>query len=166
MMTYDYKIINADWNFNFAKRVALYIALLCFIVAIALVILFILFERYLALLIPGGLILVSACVWIILGKKTSAFSYHFTENVLEVNGNNSISVVLKLANVQEIKTAEKSDFFDKSIIKLCFINCKIVMKTHLNYSTEMPDCVVVSIESNRYILGLDEYAIALLGGEK
>lgn len=165
-MRYDYKIVDANTSVGFAKRALLYIALLCLIVALALIVLFILFERYLALLVPGGMLLVAAVIWVVMGKKVSFFSYHFKEDVLEVEGSSGKNVTLMLQKIEDNKNAEKSDFFDKSIMKLCFIDSKIVSKNGVNDNSKAPLYRVITLGSNRYLLALDEYADAFLGEGK
>ena len=68
-MNYDYKVLNTDSTYAFVKRVLLYIAILMMTIALALVVLFILFERYLGLIAPGVMILASALTMFLIGRS-------------------------------------------------------------------------------------------------
>ena len=164
-MNYDYKIVNTDPNALFMKRALLYLAMLLAIVAVALFVLLILFERYLSLFISAGLLLDSVLIWIIVGRTSVAFYYHYSEKSLRVEGKKGDTLSLMLSEIKIIKNAEKSDFFNESIIKYTYINGRIIMKNSLNENMPKTESVVVECGSDRYLLGLDEYAAALLGGK-
>ena len=165
-MTYDYRIVEKDPAKAFVKRVALYFALLLLIVSLALIVLLILFERYLSLLIAGGLLLLSVFVWWIVGHSRAVYEYHFTDDVLEIVDKSGKKVRFSRSGLIVEKNAEISDFFDKSIMKLTFKNGDIVIKNAVNDSTNIPQNVIVRSDSSRFLLGVDEYTLALIGGEK
>ena len=165
-MIYDYKIVDADPNKRFVKRVALYIALLFLIVSFALVILFVLFQRYLSLMLPAALTLVSTIIWFTVGRKAEKYEYFFTENLLEIKENDRVLMRFAFSEIDEERNAEKSDFFDKSIIKFTFIESRIIMKNAINDNNIMLKTMVVTMKQKEYLLAFDEYALALLGGKK
>ena len=166
-MNYDYKIIDVDPNKRFLYRALLYLAILLSTVGVALVILLILFERYLTLILPVAFFLVSAIISILVGKQTKVYSYHFTENALKIEGKNGLISSFDIADLLIIKNASKSDFFDKRILKFAFFKCRIVLKNTLNNNNLSPEYFIVSDNSDRkLLLALDEYALALFGGVK
>ena len=166
-MNYDYKIIDVDPNKRFLYRALLYLAILLSTVGVALVILLILFERYLTLILPGAFFLVSAIISILVGKQTKVYSYHFTENALKIEGKNGLISSFDIADLLIIKNASKSDFFDKRILKFAFFKSRIVLKNTLNNNSLSPEYFIVSDDSDRkLLLALDEYALALFGGVK
>ena len=166
-MNYDYKIIDVDPNKRFLYRALLYLAILLSTVGVALVILLILFERYLTLILPVAFFLVSAIISILVGKQTKVYSYHFTENALKIEGKNGLISSFDIADLLIIKNASKSDFFDKRILKFAFFKSRIVLKNTLNNNNLSPEYFIVSDNSDRkLLLALDEYALALFGGVK
>ncbi|MBQ7501047.1 MAG: hypothetical protein IJT91_09155 [Clostridia bacterium] len=162
-MNYDYKVINADPAKGFVRRVATYIALLLFVVGLATLVLLLLFERYLSLFISAGFLLASFAIWFFVGRRAVSYGYHFTEEVIEIERNGANFVHIKLKDMPIMKNAEKSDFFDKSIINLCFIHSRIISKNAVKYNNL--ECIykVIDVDSCRYLLAFDEYALSLIG---
>ena len=165
-MNYDYTIIDVDPNKSFVKRALLYLAMLLSIVALALVILLILFERYLLLFLPAGMILVAAAIWFLVGKRVNSFRYHFTDKELKVSSDNRLLLSIELNGLLMEKLSDKSAFFNKDIIKLAFAKSRIVLKENLNDNNSSIVFAVLTVDSKKYLLGFDEYAIALVGGVK
>ena len=164
-MNYDYKIINTDPTIAFVKRAVLYVAILMLTIALALVVLFVLFERYLGLIAPGVMILASALTMIFVGRSAGSADYHFANDRLTVSfGRSNVEFLYENTTVE--KNAENSDFFDKNIIKLSFINNRIVLKNTINDNSYTPQNKVVTYQDMTYILALDDYALALIGGVK
>lgn len=162
-MNYDYKIINTDPTLAFVKRAVLYVAILTITVSLALIVLFILFERYLLLIVPGVLILSSAFAMFLIGKSVSAFTYRFGKDGLSVSdGRKSINFSYDDLTIE--RNAENSDFFNKSIVKLSFIKNRIVLKTAVNDNTFSTKNYVVTYQDVTYIMTLDDYALATIGG--
>ena len=163
-MNYDYKIINTDPTLAFVKRAVLYVAILTITVSLALLVLFILFERYLMLIVPGALILSSALAMFLIGKSVASFDYQFKKDSLSVSdGRKTVSFSYDGLAIE--KNAENSDFFDKSIIKLTFIKNRIVLKNTVNNNTFSTKNYLVTYQNVTYILTLDDYALAVIGGE-
>ena len=119
-MNYAYKIINTDPTLAFVKRVLLYLAILTITVSLALIILFILFERYLSLIAPVVLISASIVTMILVGGRGSVCEYTLSDNALKV-GVDGKEFVFELSKMSISKNAEKSDFIDKNILKFSFI---------------------------------------------
>ena len=164
-MNYDYKIINTDPTTAFVKRSLLYVAILTVTVSLALIILFVLFERYLMLIVPGALILLSALAMFLIGRQAGVIEYHFTNDALEVVFGRDIKK-FTLSDLTVERNAENSDFFDKTITKLSFIKNRIVFKNAINDNTVTVKNRVITDQTERFIVALDDYALALLGGCK
>ena len=164
-MSYDYRINEVNPSKAFAKRAILYLCILVVTISLALIVLFILFERYLSLIVPAAFILLAGTVIGVMGRKVATYRYSFKERVLEVVGGGK-TIAFELSNVNLIKNAEKSDFFEKGSIILSFIENKIVLKSGLNEDSKSIVSWVVEYEGKRYILALDDYSIALIGGSK
>ena len=164
-MNYDYKIVNIDPSLAFTRRVLLYIALLLATVALALIVLFILFERYWMLFLPGGIIIFAASILFLTARKTSVYQYSLSDKSLKVSGGRFEQVFL-LENLSIIKNAEKSDYIDKAIIKLSFSNRRIVLKSAVTDNSFCFVDYVVSYENKQYLISLDDYALATVKGEK
>ena len=162
-MNYDYKIINTDPTLAFVKRAVLYVAILTITVSLALIVLFILFERYLLLIVPGVLILSSAFAMFLIGKSVSAFTYRFGKDGLSVSdGRKSANFSYDGLTIE--RNAENSDFFNKNIVKLSFIKNRIVLKNAVNDNTFSTKNYVVTYQGVTYIMTLDDYALATIGG--
>ena len=162
-MNYDYKIINTDPTLAFVKRAVLYVAILTITVSLALIVLFILFERYLLLIVPGVLIFSSAFAMFLIGKSVSAFTYRFGKDGLSVSdGRKSANFSYDGLTIE--RNAENSDFFNKSIVKLSFIKNRIVVKNAVNDNTFSTKNYVVTYQDVTYIMTLDDYALATIGG--
>ena len=164
-MNYEYKVINVDSTKAFIKRAILYVAILLITISLALIVLFILFERYLSLLIPGGLILLSAATVFLLGRRASTFEYSYTNKALRVTGGRK-EVCFDLSKLQIIKSAENSEFSIKNIIKLSFIKNKIVFKTAINDNNFSVKNYTFIYDNQKYIAAFDDYALALIEGAK
>ena len=162
-MNYDYKVLNTDSTYAFVKRVLLYIAILMMTIALALVVLFILFERYLGLIAPGVMILASALTMFLIGRSVSSFTYRFEKDALTVS-DGRFEVKLPYKEISVERNAEKSDFFDKNIIKLSFIENRIILKNTLNDNSYTPQNMIINHQNRTYVLTLDDYSIALIGG--
>ena len=163
-MNYDYKIINTDPTIAFVKRMLLYIAILCVTISLALIILFILFEKYIMLILPGGMILISVLLMLGIARKTSFYTYHFSNIDLKIIGGRS-EIILPLCNLIIEKNAETSDFFDKSIIKLSFIKNRIILRSIIDHDVSIKN-VLIYYNDKRYIVALDDYAHAIILGAK
>ena len=164
-MSYDYKIINVDPSLAFIRRVLLYVALLIGTVALALLVLFILFERYLMLIIPAVMIALAILIFFLTSKRTTIYVYSFTENSLSVTfGRHDRAFILK--NVILERNAEKSDFIDKSIVKFSFIKRRIALKNAVNDNTANALDYIISYENKSYLVTLDDYALAIVKGAK
>ena len=162
-MNYDYKIINTDPTLAFVKRAVLYVAILTITVSLALIVLFILFERYLLLIVPGVLIFSSAFAMFLIGESVSAFTYRFGKDGLSVSdGRKSANFSYDDLTIE--RNAENSDFFNKSIVKLSFIKNRIVLKNAVNDNTFSTKNYVVTYQDVTYIMTLDDYALATIGG--
>lgn len=162
-MNYDYKVLNIDPTFAFAKRSLLYIAILMITISLALIVLFVLFERYLGLIAPGVMIFASALTMFFIGRSVSSFEYRFGKDALTVSeGRSEVQFAYKDIVVE--RNAEISDFFNKNIIKLSFIKNRIVLKNALNDNSYTPQNVIISHQNNTYVLTLDDYALALIKG--
>ena len=164
-MNYDYKIVNTDASQAFARRVLLYLAILTLTVSLALVVLFLLFERYLMLLIPGALILASLLTMLLVGKRATFYSYHYEEDVVCVE-NGRQKHFLPIEKIEIVKNAENSDFFNKTITALAFIKNRIILKTTINDNNFAIQNVMISCSGKTYIVALDDYAISLIKGRK
>lgn len=163
-MNYDYKIINTDPTLAFVKRAVLYLAILTITVSLALIVLFILFERYLMLIAPGVLILLSAFAMFLIGKSVAGFDYHFGNDGFSVSdGRKTFNFSYDDLVVE--KNAESSDFLNKSIVKLSFIKNRIVLKNSVNDNTVSTKNYLATYQNVAYILTLDDYALATIGGE-
>lgn len=164
-MNYEYKIMNVDPSSAFVKRVLLYIAILTITVSLALIVLFILFERYLALIIPIVLIVVSLAVIFLIGRKVAIYEYSFTDTSLIVRGGRE-NHSFDLNKIAIDKNAENSDYFNKNIIKLSFIHNRIVVKSAINDNTFSVENCIFRYEDKVYLVGIDDYALAILKGAK
>ena len=165
-MNYDYKIINVNQNAAFAKRTILYVAILLAIIALALIILDILFEKYLLLLIPGAMFSVSAVIAAVIGRSASAFSYRFTSTDLTIEGNGRELVHIPLSELTIEREGAERDFSDKDIVKCTFLENRIAMKAGIGEGAETVKSVIVSFDGKHYLLGFDAYAYSLIGGMK
>ena len=162
-MNYGYRINNVSPTQAFVKRVVLYLCILMMTVALALIVLFILFERYLSLIAPALMISASVLILILMGRKVGSYFYSFGERRLIVSDRVK-TYDFDLDKMIIVRNAEKSDFFDKSIIKLSFIDNKIVLKNNLNENNLSISSQLVSYCGKHYILALDNYSRALMGG--
>ena len=165
-MNYDYRIINTDANTAFAKRMIVYLALLSATIAFALVILFLLFARYLMLLLPAGMFLFSGVSSFLVGRKPGIYLYHFSDKTLEIEGNGRKLLQANIVEIAVEKNAENSDFLSKEIKALTFRNNRIVVKNSTNENSLSVDSQVVSVGETRYILGLDEYSLSCIRSMK
>lgn len=165
-MNYDYKIINKNANLAFAKRVILYFGILVATVALALVVLFILFERYLMLLMPAGMFLFSAGIGFLIGRAPGAYTYSFSDKVLLIEGNGREVARISLEDISVEKTAEEKDFLDKSISKYTFFNNRVLFKIGMGTEDVSAQNLIVFQGEKRYLLGFDTYAISLIEGRK
>ena len=163
-MNYDYKLVNVDPNGAFVKRVLLYLALLSATVAIALVILVILFERYLLLLLPGGMLLFSFTVWFLIGRSPSSFEYHFSGETLSIEENGRAVATFTIADLRSCRTAEKFEFSNKNTVKCAFLHTRFVMKNNVNENEAALKYKVCEVDGINYLLAFDDYAISLIGG--
>ena len=164
-MNYGYKIINTDPTLAFVKRVLLYLAILTITVSLALIVLFILFERYLSLIAPVVLILASIVTMILVGGRGSVCEYTLSDNALKVVVDGK-EFVFELSKMSISKNAENSDFIDKNILKLSFIKNRIVLKNVVNNNTLSVKNYVFTYENKQYIAAFDDYTIALIKGAK
>ena len=164
-MNYDYKLVNVDPNGAFIKRFFLYLALLSVTVAVALVILVILFERYLLLLLPGGMLLFSFTVWILIGRSASFYEYHFSGERLTIEGNGRTMATFSLCDPQFGQTAAECDFFKNNIVKYAFLHTRFVMKNNADERATLR-FKVFEVVGVRYLLAFDDYATSLIGGRK
>ena len=164
-MSYDYKIINSDPTTAFVKRVMLYVSILTITVSLALIVLFILFERYLMLLIPGGMILAAIMIMVFIAKVASVVEYHFADHRLTILKKGKEYVFI-LSDVSFVKNAEKSDFFDKSITILSFIKNKIVVRNAVNDNNFSLNQQVIAYQNERYLIAFDDYGLSLWKGAK
>ena len=162
-MSYDYKIINVDPSLAFIRRVLLYVALLIGTVALALLVLFILFERYLMLILPAVMIALAILIFFLTSTRTTIYVYSITENSLSVSGGRHDRAFI-LKNVILERNAEKSDFIDKSIVKFSFIKRRIALKNAVNDNTANAVDYIISYETKRYLVTLDDYALAIVKG--
>lgn len=162
-MNYAYKIINTDPTLAFVKRVLLYLAILTITVSLALIVLFILFERYLSLIAPVVLISASIVTMILVGRRGSVCEYTLSDNTLKV-GVDGKEFVFELSKMSISKNAENSDFIDKNILKLSFIKNRIVLKNVVNNNTSSVKNYVFTYENKQYIAAFDDYTIALIKG--
>ena len=162
-MNYDYKVTNADPAKAFVGRMATYLALLLFVVGLATFVLLLLFERYVSLFISAGFLLASFAIWFFVGRRAVSYGYHFTEEAIEIERNGANFVHILLKDMPILKNAEKSDFFDKSIIKLCFIHSRIISKNAVKYNNLECFYKVIDVDLCRYLLAFDEYALSLIG---
>lgn len=161
-MNYDYKVINTNSGLAFAKRALLYTAILSSTVALALVVLFILFERYLFLILPGCMILYTVITFVLTGRSPGVYLYHFAPDALKIEGKGAKNVVLSYKKIAIIKNAEKSEFLDKNIIKYAFSECRIILKNTVNNS--LTHVYLITYDEKRYLIALDEYAETILRG--
>ena len=164
-MSYDYKIINVDPSLAFIRRVLLYVALLIGTVALALLVLFILFERYLMLILPAVMIALAILIFFLTSIRTTIYVYSFTENSLSVSGGRHDRTFI-LKDVILERNAEKSDFIDKSIVKFSFVKRRIALKNAVNDNTANAVDYIISYETKRYLVTLDDYALAIVKGAK
>ncbi len=162
-MNYDYKIINTDPTLAFVKRVLLYVCILSITVSLALVVLFVLFERYLMLILPGVWITAAVLTMLLLGKKASYFDYHFTETGLDVTGGNH-TFHFAISDLTVLKNSENSDFLQKDITVLTFLKNRIAIKNSANDNTQANINRLVKVNDKTYLLALDDFALALIGG--
>ena len=163
-MNYDYKIINTDPTTAFIKRVVLYIAILSITISLALVVLYILFERYLMLIVPGVLIAFSVLVFFVIGRMKSNVHYHFTNKELQIQeGRKTIAYAFE--DLKVVREAENSDFADKSLRFHTFLHRKMIVRD-LCCGEDVPcKAFLVSHKGEKMILSLDDYALALIGGD-
>ena len=164
-MNYEYKIINVDPSAAFIKRMILYIAILTITVSLALVVLFILFERYLSLLIPGVLLLLSIGTMFLIGTKVAIYEYVFTDRTLDISSGRE-KHSFSLEKIECVKNAEQSDFFDKKIIKLSFVKNRIVVKNALIDNTLSVDNRLLRYDDKVYLVAFDDYSLAIIKGAK
>ena len=162
-MNYDYKIINTDPTLAFVKRVLLYVCILSVTVSLALVVLFILFERYLMLILPGAWIAAAVLTIVLLGKKASFYDYHFTDNSLEVTGAKTQCHFL-LSEITVQRNSDNSDFFQKDVVILTFPKNRIVIKNSTNDNSTTNINRLVTVNGKSYLLALDDFALAMIGG--
>lgn len=161
-MNYDYKVLNTDPTLAFVKRAALYVAILSLTIALALIVLFVLFERYLMLIMPGAMILFFVIVCFLVGRSPSYFSYHFTDKMIEIaaNGRQIASFFIKDIIVE--KNADNSDFFKKNIVKYTFSSNRIIVKTATNNNNSGAQPMLCAIGEKYYVLALDDYALSII----
>lgn len=164
-MNYDYKVINTDPTVAFIKRAALYVAILFLTMALALILLFILFERYLMLLMPGGMILFFVIVCVLVGRSPSYFSYHFTDRKVEISTNGKLVATCDLKDLEIEKKAESADFSIKATKKYTFTSNRIVVKTAQNDAPVSVKAYLVKKDDGQsVIMAFDDYALSLLRG--
>ena len=165
-MSYDYKVTNADPTEGFVRRVATYVALLLFIVGWATLVLLLLFERYVSLYISAAFFFTSFAIWFFVGRRVVSYGYHFTDESIEIERNGAVLVRFLLKDVEIAESSEKSDFFNKSIIKLCFIHSRMVTKNQVKSNNSECFYRIVETNTGKYLLALDEYAFSLIGRNK
>ena len=112
---------------------------------------------------PGVMILASALTMFLIGRSVSSFTYRFEKDALTVSDGRS-EVKLPYKEISVERNAEKSDFFDKNIIKLSFIKNRIILKNTLNDNSYTPQNMIINHQNRTYVLTLDDYAIALIKG--
>ena len=117
------------------------------------------------LVAPGIMIFASALTMFFIGRNVSVVEYHFAKDRFTVSYGR-LQTEFLYENVLVERNAENSDFFDKNIIKLSFIKNRIVLKNALNNNSYTPQNKVVTYQNEAYILTLDDYALALIGGSK
>ena len=163
-MSYDYKILNTDPTTAFIKRVVLYIAILSITVSLALVILYILFERYLMLILPGVTIALSIVVFLVIGRMKSSVSYHFSDKDLVIQSGKNASA-FAFCDLTVVREAEQADFANKEV-KICtFLHHRMVLKDVCAEEELQCKAFLVSHKDQTLILALDDYALALIGGD-
>ena len=162
-MSYDYKILNVDPSSAFVKRVALYIAILVTTISVALLILYILFERYLMLILPGVLIALSILVFVAIGRVKTAFSYHFSDLSLCLQDGKTM-LSFNYDDLKVIREANNNDYADKDAKIYTFQNNRLVLKGVSSAEDLSSKAYILMYKEEKLILALDDYALALIGG--
>ncbi|GEM_PF-2234769 len=166
MRSYVYKVINIDASMIALRRSLLYVAILLSVCATALAVLFILFELYFRLFISAAVYLIAFFLQFMAGKIRTVYTYSFNDSLLKIEKGNGKSLEIPYEKIDFIKNADNSEFFKKDIINLTFIKNKIIIKSELNENSFSAKQYILQCENDRYIVTLDEYAIAILTEEK
>lgn len=154
---YDYKVIDANGVTSAVKRAVIYLAFLIMVVSFALIVLYILFERYLFLVIPGCGIFFSAFIVFFMGRKNDLFRYSFDERGrLTISTRQGKSFVFDVESFVRIKQAEYSDFRKKEIEKYCFPQSSLFANGAGKAASAQK--ILFSYKGKEVILLLDEYA--------
>ena len=163
-MSYEYTVVNADTSFLFVKRALLYLAIILATIALALVVLLILFEKYLFLLLPAGMLILSVGTMLLIGRKSTTFFYRFSRDILTVEEKGGKETILPYASLAFLKNAEYFDFITKETVNLSFPNSRIIVK---EASTDRAESIRIGLYSNgdkKYLLAFDDYALTMIRG--
>ena len=159
---YEYTVVNAD-SFAWAlKRGVIYVAILLLTVATALVVLFILFELYLALFACLGMYVFSIGLILLVGRRKDVFKYVASAEKLTISDRGKVSATFTLKELENVKKAEFSDFLDKKITKFAFPKTKSVIKIASEEGANAFAECIFEYEGKRYILSLDDYMTSII----
>ena len=160
-MIYEYTVINADSAIWAVKRAAIYLAILIITISTALVVLYILFERYLSLIACAMLYLFSILTMVVVGRRKDVYTYALSaDGVLTIRIKSGTLEEIDLKCLVLIKNAEYSDFLQKSTIKYAFINSNTVLKNGINKNSNDFKNVVLTDSEHSYILSADNYVLS------
>ena len=158
---YDYKVTDANGVTLGLKRAVIYLALLMTIVSLTLVVLYILFELYVLLVIPGCGLGFSALVFFLMGRKNDLFVYSFDESGgLTIKTRKGKAFSFDTNKFERVKIAEYSDFQDKTALKFCFPLSKLFAKEGADGVN--PQKMLFLYEGKKVILLLDDYAMTII----
>ena len=117
---YSYKVVRIDAGMVALRRMVVYFCILLFIISTALVILFILFERYMALIACGVMYVLSVLVLFISGRGGRSYIYRFSNSSLEIENERKDVFVVEPNRPFSLKPADHLDEDDPQIVKYCF----------------------------------------------
>ena len=157
-VTYSYKVVRVDGAMLALRRAVIYFCILLFIISTALVILFILFERYLMLLLCFGLYAVDVLLLILSGRGEHYYSYHVTGGVLEIISESGAKRTFSLTDRDVLAPYDGDE--DASVIKYCFPLCRVTARSVTQDNVFKK--YILTVEAEKVMLLLDTYAVVLL----
>jgi len=158
--TYSYKVVRVNGGMLALRRAIIYFCILLFIVSTALVVLFLLFERYMMLFLCAGMYVLAFFLLFISGRGESCFMYHIGYGVIEIQMEKGERKVFRLTDSTVLRIAVTADEDSSETVKFCFPNNRIVGR---NISKEgLFKKYLLTMNGAQILLLLDTYALVLL----
>jgi len=156
---YEYKVIKTEEGPLVIRRIAIYLSILLIVISSAMLILFLLFEKYLQILFCVGAYGVAITVLCLIKGKKSVFSYSFRGETLYVENPDGKVFELPMGGLSFLKYSDDSDELNEEISKYCFADNEISM-TNLGGRTSFEKCIFL-FEDKKVLLLMDDYAFTL-----